>query len=125
MSRLHNSKIKRKGPMGRYQDALTYIFSHVNYEKIPRYNYSAVTFDLSRMRSLCERLGNPQDTFASVHIAGTKGKGSTSAMTEAMLRAAEYRTAPYTSPHLHTFRERMRLGGELISKADVVGVLER
>jgi dihydrofolate synthase / folylpolyglutamate synthase len=111
--------------MGRYQDALTYIFSYVNYEKVPRYNYSAVTFDLSRMESLLERLGRPQDHFRSVHIAGTKGKGSTAATVEAVLRAAGNRTGLYTSPHLHTFRERIRLGGELISKHCLVDLVDR
>jgi dihydrofolate synthase/folylpolyglutamate synthase len=111
--------------MGRYQDALNYIFSYVNYEKIPRYTYGAVTFDLSRMVALCERLGRPQDAFHCVHIAGTKGKGSTSAMVESVLRAAGYRTGLYTSPHLHTFRERIRLQGELIPKAALVDLLDR
>jgi dihydrofolate synthase / folylpolyglutamate synthase len=111
--------------MGRYQDALTYIFSYVNYEKQPRYNYSAVTFDLSRMEALLERLGRPQDRFRSVHIAGTKGKGSTAASVESVLRAAGYHTGLYTSPHLHTWRERIRVNGELIPKATLVDLLDR
>lgn len=111
--------------MGRYQDALDYIFDYVNYEKKARYPYDAVTFDLSRMEQVLERLGRPQDHFRCVHIAGTKGKGSTSAMVESVLRAAGYRTGLYTSPHLHTFRERIRLNGGLMSKADLVDVLAR
>ena len=59
-----------------------------------------------------------------MHIAGTKGKGSTSAMVESVLRAAGYRTGLYTSPHLHTFRERIRCSGALMSKAELVRLLD-
>jgi dihydrofolate synthase / folylpolyglutamate synthase len=111
--------------MGRYQDALDYIFEYVNYEKKARYPYDAVTFDLSRMDRVLELLGRPQDRFRCVHIAGTKGKGSTSAMVESVLRAAGFRTGLYTSPHLHTFRERIRLNGGLMTKADLVALLDR
>ncbi len=111
--------------MGHYQDTLEYIFGYVNYEKKARYPYDAVTFDLSRMEDLLARLGRPQDRFKCVHIAGTKGKGSTSAMVEAVLRTAGYRTGLYTSPHLHTFRERIRLNGGLMSRAELVALLDR
>lgn len=111
--------------MGRYQDTLDYVFGYVNYEKRARYPYDAVTFDLSRMERVLQALGNPHKQFRSVHIAGTKGKGSTSAMVESVLRAAGYRTGLYTSPHLHTFRERIRLGGSLMSKAELVALLDR
>ena len=109
--------------MGLYQDALDYIFNYVNYERQSRYRYDAETFDLSRMVDLLDKLGRPQDQFQSVHIAGTKGKGSASAMVESVLRAAGYRTALYTSPHLHTFRERIRVNGRLIGKRELVDVL--
>jgi dihydrofolate synthase/folylpolyglutamate synthase len=109
--------------MGLYQEALDYIFNFVNYERQSRYLYNAQTFDLSRMVDLLDKLGRPQDQFQSVHIAGTKGKGSTSAMVESVLRAAGYRTALYTSPHLHTFRERIRVNGRLIGKRELVDVL--
>jgi dihydrofolate synthase / folylpolyglutamate synthase len=111
--------------MGRYQDALDYIFGYVNYEKKTRYPYDAATFDLSRMEQVLDLLGGPHEKFRSVHIAGTKGKGSTSAMVESMLRTAGYRTGLFTSPHLHSFRERIRLGNELMSKAELVALLER
>lgn len=110
--------------MGRYQEALDYIFSFVDYDKHPRYAYSAVTFNLTRMEELLERLGRPQNQFQSVHIAGTKGKGSTSAMVESTLRTAGYRTGLYTSPHLHTFRERIRLNGEPMLKHELLDLLD-
>jgi dihydrofolate synthase / folylpolyglutamate synthase len=111
--------------MGRYQDTLDYIFGYVNYEKKARYPYDAATFDLSRMEQVLERLGRPHESFRSVHIAGTKGKGSTSAMVESVLRAAGYRTGLFTSPHLHTFRERIRLAGNLMEKGELVALLDR
>ena len=111
--------------MGRYQDALDYIFSFVNYEKPVRFGYDAVTLNLGRMRELLDRLGRPQDRFRCVHIAGTKGKGSTSAMIESVLRTAGYRTGLYTSPHLHTWRERIRFDGTLMPKAALVEQLSK
>ena len=73
---------------------------------------------------MLEQLGAPQRAYPSVHIAGTKGKGSTTAMIDAILRAAGYRTGMYTSPHLHTFRERIRLQGEPISEPELVALVE-
>lgn len=61
-------------------------------------------------------MGNPQDAFKTIHIAGTNGKGSTAAMIEAALRAQGYRTGLYTSPHLVDFRERIKVKGEMIKK---------
>ena len=62
-----------------YQDALDYLYSFVDYSLQRSYRYSAEVFDLNRVRDLLARLGNPQDRFASLHVAGTKGKGSVSA----------------------------------------------
>jgi dihydrofolate synthase/folylpolyglutamate synthase len=69
-------------------------------------------------------LGTPQSSFKSVVIAGTKGKGSVAAMIESALREAGHVTGLYTSPHLHTFRERIRVGGEMISPEDMVRIVE-
>jgi dihydrofolate synthase/folylpolyglutamate synthase len=102
-----------------YGDALGYIYGFTDYEKRGFAAYRPEFYDLDRVRHLLALLGNPQQAFQSVHIAGTKGKGSTAAMVESILRAAGYRTGLYTSPHLHTFRERIQAGGELISEADV------
>ncbi|HIE39538.1 MAG TPA: bifunctional folylpolyglutamate synthase/dihydrofolate synthase, partial [Anaerolineae bacterium] len=82
------------------------------------------TLDLTRVERLLDRLGNPHRAYPSIHIAGTKGKGSTAAMVESALRAGGYRTGLYTSPHLHTFRERIRVGGGLISREEVVALVE-
>jgi dihydrofolate synthase/folylpolyglutamate synthase len=108
-----------------YQQALDFIFDYVDYEKQARFTYDAATLDLSRMKRLLALLGEPLRRFRSVHIAGTKGKGSTAAMSEAILRAAGFRTGLYTSPHLHTFRERIRVDGQLLSREEVVTLVEQ
>jgi len=103
-----------------YRDTLSYIYSYTNYERQGMPKYTMANYDLQRIRALLARLGDPQHRFKSLLIAGTKGKGSTAAFAEAMLRAAGHRTGLYTSPHLHTFRERIKIGGSLISEQDVV-----
>ena len=74
---------------------------------------------------LCERLGQPQREFQSVHVAGTNGKGSTSAMIDSILRAAGLRTGLYTSPHLERINERIRLDGKEISDAEFAATFTR
>ncbi|MFP3896586.1 MAG: bifunctional folylpolyglutamate synthase/dihydrofolate synthase [Anaerolineales bacterium] len=108
-----------------YREALKKIFERMNFERGKRPPYAARTWRLSRVEALLSDLGNPHRAFDSVHIAGTKGKGSTTAMIESILRKADYHTGMYTSPHLHTFRERIRLDGELIPEKDVIAGVER
>ena len=107
-----------------YQDALAYIYSLTDYEQKGFAAYAPEFYDLDRMRRLLALLGDPQDQFRAVHITGTKGKGSTAAMIESVLRAAGHSTGLFTSPHLHTFRERIRVGGRLISEGAVVRMLQ-
>ena len=107
-----------------YRDALLYLYSFTDYEKKVPQAYAPEFYDLTRVHRLLALLGDPQRTFQVVHIAGTKGKGSTAAVAESVLRAAGYRTGLYTSPHLHTFRERIQTGGVLIPEADVARLAE-
>src|SRR5438270_1575104 len=79
---------------------------------------------LERMREACALLGNPERSAPVLHVAGTNGKGSTCAFTEAALRAAGLRTGLYTSPHLNHFCERIRLGGSPISEGGACELLE-
>ena len=88
---------------------LNFLFSRIDYERTPP--PSTREFKLQSMRSLMRRLGDPQDGLRIVHVAGTKGKGSTAAMTAAVLRAAGLRTALYTSPHLESITERVAIDG--------------
>ena len=107
-----------------YQQALDYIYSFIDYESMPRPR-DAAHYDLRRMVELLGRLGNPHLKARSVHIAGSKGKGSVAVMVASALTAAGYASGLYTSPHLHTFNERIRVDGELIPEAELVGLVER
>jgi dihydrofolate synthase/folylpolyglutamate synthase len=103
-----------------YAKALRFLSSLNDFERLRIVRYNTQNFDLERMRTLLKKLGNPQDSFRSVHVAGTKGKGSTCAMISSMLQASGYKTAFYSSPHLVDVRERMCINGEMISQADFV-----
>ena len=81
-------------------------------------------YGLNRIRTLLEKMGNPQNDLKYVHIAGTNGKGSTAAMTASILRKAGYRTGLYTSPYIYRFHERMQVDGEQISDEDIVSITE-
>ena len=110
--------------MRTYREVLHYLEQHANYELNRSVQYAPETFDLSRMAQVLERLGNPHRQLKSVHVAGTKGKGSTCRMIESVLRAAGHRTGLYTSPHLHTFCERIQVDGQLIGRDEVVALVD-
>lgn len=98
-----------------YGTALHHLLSLVDLERTagpPHRKYK-----LERMRALAHRLGDPQDVTPTVHVTGTKGKGSTAAMVTSVLEQAGLAPGLYTSPHLHAFRERIRLGQEPVSEA--------
>jgi len=107
-----------------YQQALDYIDSYTDYEKVP-VPHDAANYDLRRVDELLARLGNPHLKARSVHIAGTNGKGSIAAMVASALTVSGYTTGLYTSPHLHTLRERIRVDGELISEQELVALVEK
>ena len=107
-----------------YQRALDYIFSFTDYEKMPGIIYTSANYDLRRMQELLESSGNPHQAARSVHVAGTKGKGSAAAMIAAVLSASGYRTGLFTSPHLHDLRERIRIDGEPISEEELALLVE-
>jgi dihydrofolate synthase/folylpolyglutamate synthase len=104
-----------------FQAAVDYVLSFADYERVPR---SAVVFDLRRMEQLLDRVGNPQNAAKSVHIAGTKGKGSTAAMISSIMIQAGYSTGLYTSPHLLSIRERIQVDGRQISEDEFARLAE-
>ena len=108
-----------------YEAAVEYLFGRINYERVPTSKYSTDDFQLPRMSMLLERLGNPHLTIPAVHITGTKGKGSTAAMTAAMLQAAGHTVGLFTSPHLVRFEERMTVNGVLPSPAKIVSLVKK
>ena len=107
----------RKKPARTYDSALKYVFALTDYEQMLRVRYNRDTFSLDRMKLLLSKLGNPHEKIRAVHVAGTKGKGSTCMMLAAMLQACGHKTALYTSPHICDIRERIKIDGEMISQA--------
>src|SRR5437588_4987664 len=105
-----------------YKEALSYLYSLSDFERSGIYTRNREE-NLSREARLLEALGNPQCSYSSTLIAGTKGKGSTAAMIERVLREAGWRTGLYTQPDLHTFRERIRVSGRLIGEEEFAELL--
>ncbi|MBP6024965.1 bifunctional folylpolyglutamate synthase/dihydrofolate synthase [Ferruginibacter sp.] len=106
-----------------YQQTIDYL-----YQQLPmfsRIGAAAYKKDLHNTIELCSALGNPQNKFKSIHIAGTNGKGSTSHMLAAILQQAGYKTGLYTSPHLKDFRERIKVNGEMITENFVIEFTQR
>lgn len=106
-----------------YQQALEFLYNRINYERVQSSAYSAGDFKLNRMRGLLESLGNPQERIPAVHIAGTKGKGSTAVMIASILQAAGYRVGLFTSPHISRFEERMTVNGIQPTEAEIVALV--
>jgi len=94
--------------MDGYLRAVKYLESFVNYEKLDQYSYKK-SLGLQRIKDFLQFIGNPQEEFKVIHIAGSKGKGSTCAFTAYILRQAGFSVGLYTSPHLSDFRERIRI----------------
>jgi dihydrofolate synthase/folylpolyglutamate synthase len=101
-----------------YAAAVSYLAGLTDYEVSPATAYDAANFDLRRVEMLLGRLGRPQRGRRTVHIAGTKGKGSTAAMLSSILVSAGYRTGLFTSPHLYSWQERITVDGRPITKSD-------
>ncbi|MFD1003076.1 bifunctional folylpolyglutamate synthase/dihydrofolate synthase [Ohtaekwangia kribbensis] len=106
-----------------YEDVLQYLYA--NLPMFQRVGSVAFKSDLSNTIALCEALDNPQRKFKSIHIAGTNGKGSTSHMLASVLQSAGYKTGLYTSPHLKSFTERIRVNGKEVSEQFVVDFVNR
>lgn len=106
-----------------YSETIQYLFTRL--PMFSRIGSAAYKKDLHNTLALCAFLGNPEQQFRSIHIAGTNGKGSTSHMLAAILQQAGYKTGLYTSPHLTDFRERIRINGEMIPEAQVVEFVQQ
>ena len=106
-----------------YRQALDYLFHFTDYERMHRVTKATSVFGLSRMNKLLEHCGNPHLALRTVHIAGTKGKGSTAAMLASVLRAAGLKVGLYTSPHIYDVRERIQVDGEWIPEHTITRVL--
>jgi dihydrofolate synthase / folylpolyglutamate synthase len=101
-----------------YQQTIEYLFTRL--PMFSRIGAAAYKKDLTNTIALCKALNNPHHQFKTIHIAGTNGKGSVSHLLAAVLQTAGYKTGLYTSPHLHDFRERIKVNGEMISETFVI-----
>ncbi len=108
-----------------YEQAIEYLYGRINFERIHSEAYTTGDFKLDRMRLLLERIGNPQERIPAVHVAGTKGKGSTCTMIASILTQAGYRTGLYTSPHLIRYEERFVVDGVQPEPSAVVDLVNR
>lgn len=107
-----------------YEQAIEFLYSRVNFERLSGTQYTVDDFKLDRMRSLLRRLGDPHESIPAVHIAGTKGKGSTAALTAQILSAAGIRTGLFTSPHISAFEERMAVDGIIPGKRELARLVK-
>ena len=101
------------------------MFERTDYEKEKRLRYNVTTFSLARMKKLLSLLGNPHSKIHTVHIAGTKGKGSTATMLAKMLEANGYSVGLYTSPHVVHLHERITVNSEMVSTSQMRELLNR
>ena len=118
-------KVKSKKTFSNYEAAYRYLCERTDYEKERHVRYNVSTFDLKRMEKLLGLLGNPQKKVPMVHIAGTKGKGSTATMLAKMLEANGYSVGLYTSPHLLHLHERIVVNSVMISEDEMTGLINR
>ena len=108
-----------------YSQSLDALLSLVDHERPGPGPRQKAIVDLTRMERFLERVGDPQRRAITIHVAGTKGKGSTAALCDAALTAAGHRTGFYSSPHLHYFTERIRLGSEPVSETKFAALVEQ
>lgn len=106
----------------KYKQTLEFLFSQL--PMFQRIGAAAYKDNLDNTIALCNLLGNPQNDFPSIHIAGTNGKGSTANMLASVFQEAGYKTGLYTSPHLVDFRERIRINGQMIPEKQVIDFVE-
>ena len=118
-------KVSRKKAFKNYNEAIDYLFSKTDYEKQKKLRYNVTTFDLTRMGELLSLVGNPHKKIPTVHIAGTKGKGSTATMLAKMLESNGYKVGLYTSPHVVSLHERIMVNSKMISENQMLGLLNR
>lgn len=108
-----------------YEAAIEFLYGRINYERVQVEAYSTSDFKLERMRVLLSLIGNPHERIPAVHVAGTKGKGSTCSMIASVLAAAGYRAGLYISPHISSFEERMTVNGVRPSPDEFVELVNR
>jgi dihydrofolate synthase/folylpolyglutamate synthase len=119
------AKVEPKKAFKSYKEAIGYLYAQTNYETETALRYNVTTFNLDRMEKLLSLVGNPHKKISTVHIAGTKGKGSTATMLARMLESNDYNVGLYTSPHVVHLHERIEVNSKMISEREMLGLLNR
>ena len=119
------AKVVGKKAFRTYDEAMKYLFARTDYEKETRVRYNKTTFNLARMENLLRMVGNPHTKINTVHIAGTKGKGSTATMLAKMLESNNYRVGLYTSPHVLDLHERIVINSKMITRSQMLNLMNR
>jgi dihydrofolate synthase/folylpolyglutamate synthase len=119
------SVVTSKKPFRTYDEAIKYLYNRTDYEQERHLRYNVDTFNLKRMEQLLCLVGNPHNKIDTVHIAGTKGKGSTATMLAKMLEANGYKVGLYTSPHLINLHERISVDSEAINRSAMLNLINR
>jgi len=107
-----------------YQKQLEYLYSFIDHSLTRNLRNSPENFNLDRMRSMMSFLGEPQKKYQVIHVAGTKGKGSTAALIANVLQQANYKAGFYTSPHLHDYCERIKINNTNLSHQDFIKLMD-
>jgi dihydrofolate synthase/folylpolyglutamate synthase len=107
-----------------YQETLDYLYSFIDYSLQKTFRYSAEKFDLGRMREFMAALGDPQNEYPIIHVAGMKGKGSVSALCASALTESGGQVGLYTSPHLQDYAERIQVNGVPITHGELIALVE-
>ena len=107
-----------------FDQVMKYMESFTNLEKKTD-NYTTRTYRLDRMQAIMKTLGNPQESYKTIHVAGSKGKGSTASYIAAALRASGFKTGLYMSPHVSDYRERFTIDGEYIEDSVLLSVADK
>ena len=119
------AKAKIRKAFRSHKEALKYLYEKTIYEKEERPRYNVTTFNLARMEKLLSLVGNPHKKVPTVHIAGTKGKGSTATMLAKMVEANDYTVGLYTSPHVVHLHEQIKVNSKMISEREMLSLLNR
>jgi len=118
-------KVKSKKAFRTYKSAMKYLYARTDYERQERLRYNVTTFNLARMEKLLSLVGKPHKKIPTVHIAGTKGKGSTATMLAKMLESNSYKVGLYTSPHVVHLHERITVNSKMLTDSEMLGLMNR